>query len=324
MLAVAQFFANGGSEALIVRCGREGLPLTPEDLIDPQLQPLRRGLWALDQAADVNLMVIPPLMPGVEVPTAVWNAAIRYAAQRRAFVLVDAPSGWNSAPAALAGMASHVARNANAALYFPWVAVPSSLPMGQPMWVPPSAMVAGVMARIDTQRGVWKAPAGSDAALVGASGLAVSISEAEQEALLGAGLNVLREYSGGRRLVWSARTLAGAEGNASQWKYVSVRRLFMFVEESIDRGLEWVAFEPNDAVLWHRVRRLIEDFLLRLWRQGALLGVKAEQAFFVRCDGTTMTQEDIDTGRLNVEIGVALLRPGEFVIFRLESHTTAA
>jgi len=194
-----------------------------------------------------------------------------------------------------------------AALYYPWVSVadPPALQL------PPSAFVAGVCARVDAERGVWKAPANE--VLRGASGLEVALDAARQEPLNAEGINVLRCFADRGVRVWGARSIS----SDAEWKYVNVRRLLIYIEHSIDRGLQWAAFEPNAEALWAQVRRAVEDFLLRTWRGGALLGTKPEEAFFVRCDRTTMTQDDLDNGRLVCLIGVAPLRPAEFVIVRI-------
>lgn len=186
--------------------------------------------------------------------------------------------------------------------------------------VPPSGAVAGVYARVDSQRGVWKAPANVDIRSV--IGPAVKVSHEQQASLnvdasSGKSINVIRSFTGKGTLVWGARTLAG---NDNEWRYVPVRRLFIFIEESVKKATEFVVFEPNDANTWLRVKTMIENFLVKLWRDGALAGAKPEEAFFVRIGlGITMTSQDILEGRLNVEIGLAAVRPAEFIILKF-SH----
>lgn len=186
--------------------------------------------------------------------------------------------------------------------------------------VPPSGAVAGVYARVDSQRGVWKAPANVD--LRSVIGPAIKVSHEQQASLnvdasSGKSINVIRSFTGKGTLVWGARTLAG---NDNEWRYVPVRRLYIFIEESVKKATEFVVFEPNDANTWLRVKTMIENFLAKLWRDGALAGAKPEEAFFVRIGlGITMTAQDILEGRMNVEVGLAAVRPAEFIILRF-SH----
>ena len=168
------------------------------------------------------------------------------------------------------------------------------------------------------ERGVFKAPANE--VVRSATGLEREVTAAEQEILNPLGVNCLRSFPGRGFRVWGARTVS----SDPEWKYVNVRRYFLYLEHSIDKGTQWAVFEPNGEALWQQVRRTIEDFLLNEWRAGALVGSKAEQAFFVRCDRTTMTQNDIDQGRLVCLVGVAVLKPAEFIIFRISQNTAAS
>jgi Bacteriophage tail sheath protein len=197
-----------------------------------------------------------------------------------------------------------------AAFYYPWIKVidPEA---GLLRLVPPGGHCAGIYARSDTERGVHKAPANE--VVRGAADLEFQITKGEQGILNPRGVNVIRAFPGRGIRVWGARTLS----SNTLWKYINVRRLFIFIEESIEEGTQWVVFEPNDEKLWARVRATITQFLTRVWRDGALMGTKAEEAFFVKCDRTTMTQDDIDNGRLICVIGIAPVKPAEFVIFRI-------
>lgn len=197
-----------------------------------------------------------------------------------------------------------------AACYHPWLIV--SAPHGAgTLAVPPCGHVAGVYARTDHERGVWKSPAGVQ--IHGATAPSEVITSADAGVLLERGIDVLRNEPGRGVVVWAARTTSPDP----EWKYVSIRRLLLFVERSIDRGLQWVVFEPNGVALWEAVRRTIDAFLFNLWKSGALLGNTPAEAYFVHCDRTTMTQDDIDNGRLIAVVGVAPLRPAEFVILRI-------
>ena len=206
-----------------------------------------------------------------------------------------------------------------AALYYPWVQIRNPRPgAGGAEDIAPSGFVAGVYARTDIARGVHKAPANE--VLRSIRGLTQTITKREQDVLNPQNINVLRFFPGRGNRVWGARVLTS---NAS-WRYVSVRRLFLMIEESIDEGTQWVVFEPNDEPLWARVRQSVSSFLTTQWRLGALQGATAAEAFFVACDRSTMTADDIDNGRLVCEIGIAPVKPAEFVIFRIQQKTLDA
>ncbi len=201
-----------------------------------------------------------------------------------------------------------------AALYFPWVRVLDPVTR-QEINLPPSGFIAGIYARNDINRAVYKAPANEVISL--ALGFEQILNKGKQDILNPEGINCLRFFEGRGMLVWGARLIS----SDPEWKYVNLRRYFAFLERSIDRGTQWAVFEPNGEALWANVRRTIEDFLLSQWQSGALLGDKPEKAFFVKCDRTTMTQNDLDNGRLVCKIGIAPLRPAEFVIFRIGQWT---
>jgi uncharacterized protein len=198
-----------------------------------------------------------------------------------------------------------------AALYFPFIEVFDPVDEAR-AYVPPSGHIAGIYARIDTERGVHKAPA--NAVVRGALGLEHRLSRADQEGLNPAGINVIRDLNG-NIVVWGARTLGG-DANG-EWKYINVRRLFLFLRESIDEGTQWVVFEPNDTALWAKITRNVTAFLTNVWRSGALFGTTPAEAFYVRCDASTNPPEVRDLGQVVTEIGVAVVRPAEFVIFRI-------
>ena len=196
------------------------------------------------------------------------------------------------------------------AIYHPWVGGPKK---GNAR--PPSGIAAGVYARIDQTQGAWTAPAGQDAAVMGVTSIVHPVSQADAETLRSAGINPIRKIAGGGIVLWGAGTFAAA--NESEWKYVNIRRFLLFLERSIEEGLSWAAFEPNGETLWAAIRLEISAFLNTAWRAGALQGTTAKDAYFVRCDATTMTQDDIDNGRLIAVIGVAPVKPAEFVIIRI-------
>ncbi len=204
------------------------------------------------------------------------------------------------------------------ALYYPWVVVSARTGRGGTLAVPPSGFMAGIYARTDVERGVHKAPANTP--VLGALRFNQEINRFQQELLNPRGINCLRSFPGRGHRVWGARTLAADP----EWKYLNVRRYFLFLERSIYKGTQWAVFEPNGEALWANVRSTVEDFLFNEWRLGHLLGASPKAAYFVRCDRSTMTQNDIDNGRLVCEIGVAPLRPAEFVVFRIGQKTADA
>lgn len=197
-----------------------------------------------------------------------------------------------------------------AAYYYPWIRVMDPATR-MPKLVPPGGHISGIYSRTDIERGVHKAPANE--VVRGAVGLEFSLTKGEQDILNPRGVNCIRAFSGRGVRVWGARTIS----SDPLWKYVNVRRLMLFIEESIEEASQWVVFEPNDQKLWGRVTQTVVDFLTRVWKDGALMGNTPEEAFFVKCDETTMTQNDLENGRLIILIGVAPVRPAEFVIFRL-------
>ncbi len=301
--------------------GDDGAPLTDADLTDPALAAEHRGLWLLDGAPDVNLVCIPPLGPGRDVGRQTWDTAVEWARNRRAVVLVDPPAHWTSAEDAVAGVEAVVTRSPDAALYAPRLLAPDPLRGGAIGEFAPGGAVAGVIARTDETRGVWKAPAGVEAGLRGAVGVTFGGSAAsahDAEALTPAGINALREVRAGAvPVVWGARTLAGRAGAGSEWTYLAVRRLALFLEESIERGLEWTVFEPNGEPLWASVRLAVGNFMEGLFRAGAFQGASPREAFLVRCDRSTTTEADLVNGEFTVLVGFAPLKPAEFVVLRV-------
>ena len=206
----------------------------------------------------------------------------------------------------------------NAALYFPRIQEADSLSQGQIDTFAPCGMIAGIMARTDVQRGVWKAPAGIDASLNGIAGLQVKLTNAENGQLNPLGINCLRTFPVIGSVVWGARTLRGADQLADDYKYVPVRRLALFLEESLYRGTQWVVFEPNGEPLWSQIRLNVGAFMHNLFVQGAFEGQSPSDAYFVKCDKNTTTQNDIDLGIVNIIVGFAPLKPAEFVILQIQ------
>ena len=241
-------------------------------------------------------------------------------------LLVDPPSGWDSVEDAIGdpaatpptGVAGVGTRSKNAALFFPRLRQPNPLRDNQVEDFVPCGAVAGVFARTDATRGVWKAPAGLEATLVGVPQLSVPLTDQENGQLNPLGVNCLRTMPAAGRLIWGARTLQGDDRLASEWKYVPVRRLALYIEESLYRGTQWVVFEPNDEPLWGQIRLNIGAFMQSLFRQGAFQGKTPQEAYFVKCDSETTTQNDINLGIVNIVVGFAPLKPAEFVIIRIQ------
>ncbi len=205
-----------------------------------------------------------------------------------------------------------------AAFYYPWIGISDPLsPKGDEIKIPPSGHVAGVWARTDGTRGVHKAPANE--VMMGANGLAFQVTHEEQGGLNTNGINCIRAFSGRGIRIWGARTLS----SDPEWRYVNVRRLFAMIEESIAQATRWVVFEPNDATLWKSIVRDVSAFLRLLWSQGALMGATPEQAFFVKCDAETNPPEVVDAGQVVILVGVAPVKPAEFVIFRISQSVAA-
>lgn len=294
--------------------GEDGTVIDPEDAAFLTALTARFGEGSVTDRIDVfNLLVVPGLVDAATI--AELQAACR---SKRAFMIVDAPVDETVAtmPAALASITGVDARNS--AIYFPWVLAADPRQPGSVRAFPPSGFVAGVIARTDASRGVWKAPAGSDASLVGALGLRVTMSDPENGQLNPRGINCLRTLPVYGTVVWGARTLHGDNDRGSEWKYVPVRRLALFLEESLYRGTQWVVFEPNDEPLWSQIRLNVGAFMHNLFRQGAFQGASPRDAYFVRCDATTTTQADIDLGIVNIHVGFAPLKPAEFVVIKLQ------
>lgn len=292
--SLSLFFLNGGETAYVCSLGARRVG---------SAAPFLEALTALEKLPEPALLAFPDavLLSSAELQKVQLAALAHCAKQRNRFCILDVPSE-TSLPGIEVFRATLTGENLSyGALYGPWLRLDTKA-------LPASGAVAGVYASVDRERGVWKAPA--NVALKGITGLTETYTEREQEKV-----NALRVFPGKGTLVWGARTL---DSNSNEWRYIPVRRLFLMVEESLRRGTEAVAFEPNDANTWIKTKAQINRFLSDLWRQGALVGSKPEQAFFVRVGlGETMTAQDIQAGRLIIHIGLAPTRPAEFTILRL-------
>ncbi len=306
--AVRQFFANGGAEAVVVRIAKRA-----------SAAKVLAGIRALAAVDAFNLLAL----PGITTP-AIIAAAAEFCRGRRALLIVDPPVNVRT-PAEMETFAqsSALPRSRNAAIYFPWTKISDPLNNGHPRSIPPSGTIAGLIARISDTVSVWKSPAGPYAGLLGVKSLDYNLNDNESDPLNARAVNCLRTFPTFGIVAWGARTMEGANELASEWKYIAVRRLGLFIEESIDRGTRWAVFEPNDEPLWAQLRRSVADFLHALFRQGAFQGTTPQHAFYVRCDREMMTDADIAKGILNIEIGFAPLRPAEFVIIRIQQRAGA-
>lgn len=285
----------------------------------------KTGMYALKRVDLFNLLCIPADIRGSDTTNLVYQTAMAFCVERRALLIVDAPAAWTSAGAitqsnnaALTGLGLNGTAARNAALFFPRVIQSDPARQGQLDTFVPCGIVAGVMARTDTQRGVWKAPAGLDAALNGVQGLSTVLTDAENGMLNPLGVNCLRSFPLSGPVVWGSRTLRGADLLADDYKYIPVRRLALYIEESLFRGTQWVVFEPNDEPLWAQIRLNVGAFMQNLFRQGAFQGKSPTDAYFVKCDGETTTQNDINLGIVNIVVGFAPLKPAEFVVIQLQ------
>ena len=284
-------------------------------------QSSKTGLYQLEKTDLFNLLCILPSARGGDVPDDVYQEALGYCSNRRAMLIVDPKGGWTSVSQAQSGVGTmnltgDAARNG--AIYFPRIRQADPQLNNQIDTFVPSGMIAGIMARTDAQRGVWKAPAGIDAALNGVAELQVEMTDRENGLLNPLGINCLRSFPVYGRVVWGSRTLRGADAAADEYKYVPVRRVALYIEESLYRGTQWVVFEPNDEPLWSQIRLNVGAFMQNLFRQGAFQGKTPAEAYFVKCDKETTTQNDINLGIVNIVVGFAPLKPAEFVIIKLQ------
>jgi len=319
---------DASAEELAVKTAKEALetsdgePLDKDAFVGSGKEGAKQGLYALRKADLFNLLCIPPYKTddgiNYDVDAALVAAAGAYCEKRRAMLLVDPPSGWQDKGSAKSKLGQIGTRSKNAALFFPRLRQPDPLREDRLANFVPCGAVAGVFARTDGQRGVWKAPAGLEATLVGVPQVSVPLTDAENGELNPLGINCLRWMPPAGRVIWGSRTLQGDDRLASEWKYIPVRRTALFIEESLYRGTHWVVFEPNDEPLWAQIRLNVGAFMHNLFRQGAFQGSTPRDAYFVKCDKQTTTQNDINLGIVNIVVGFAPLKPAEFVIIKIQ------
>jgi len=322
--AVTPLALDGGATA-----GADGSPLAPNSagfeaqLLNTASSTPATGFALLGNVPIFNLLCVPG-----ENSVASVSALQQFCAQYRAFLIVDAAqtaivgtgsTGLSSTGPADSSGASLVDQYANnSAFYFPWVSAPDPAAGFRPAQFPPCGFVAGIFAATDASRGVWKAPAGIDASLTGALGLQYLLSDMQNGSLNPLGINCLRQFPNFGTVVWGARTIAGSDALGSQWKYIPIRRLALFIESSLYAGTQWAVFEPNAEPLWGQVRLSIGTFLQGLFLQGAFAGTTPQQAYFVKCDDENNTEATTALGILNVTVGFAPLYPAEFVVIQIQ------
>jgi len=317
---------TGGSSAF--SSGTDG-----DDGIDPDVASFegngvdQNGMHALDPVDIFNIMVIPrdEALDDTAMRT-LYGRAATYCQSRRAFLVVDSPAAWTNAQTHLADVVQDSSMIAtlrgalgsakdHSAVFYPRLQIRVN---GLLRTIGAGGAIAGLMARTDASRGVWKAPAGIDAGLNTVAGLEVVLTDAQNGVLNKQGVNSIRVLPNGSIINWGARTMDGDDDTGSEWKYVPIRRFALFLEESLYRGTRWVVFEPNDEPLWANIRLNLNAFMISLFRQRAFQGGSPQEAFYVRCDKTTTTQDDRNKGIVNIEVGFAPLKPAEFVVIKIQ------
>ncbi|NRF71720.1 phage tail sheath family protein [Aquincola sp. S2] len=308
-------FQNGAGQ---VGGDDDGTPLTVADYTGSALD--HTGFHALDRVDLFNLMVLPRDEDIDEAEyQQLFGPASIYCESRRAFLLLDAPTSWTNgekmdADAAKVNSLRAGVVKQNSAIFYPRVKISDA---GFIKSIGPSGMLAGLLARTDSQRGVWKAPAGIEADTRGVLDVELNLTDNENGVLNKLGVNCIRKFPNGI-VNWGARTLDGSDDFGSEWKYIPIRRLALFLEESLFRGTKWVVFEPNDEPLWAKIRMNVGAFMLSQFRQGAFQGSTPDKAFFVKCDGETTTANDRNLGIVNIQVGFAPLKPAEFVVISIQ------
>lgn len=303
--AVRLFFENGGARLYIARVDAGAGTVADE-------QQYKSAFSLLDGIHDIGLIAA----PGIGSSTMIDFAAEYCQERGDCFYIADIPEIDNTADMAIE-RANTFNANPYAAVYFPWIEI-NDVTTNTIITIPPSGAVAGIYAQTDMTRGVWKAPAGIEAKIYGATGLALNISGQKQDALNSSGINTIRIFPEKGMVIWGARTLDSRPD--AEFRYVNIRRTVNFIEQSIIQGIHWAVFETNDEMLWAKLRAVISNFLMDIWREGGLTGSAPNQAYFVECGHNTNTQNDIDNGIVNVVIGIAPLRPAEFVIIRISQR----
>ena len=315
--------------------GNDGAELDENAFINGSHEDSKTGLYALKKADIFNLLCIPPAKRDGKLNKAIFEKAAKFCKDSRAVLLVDPPDDWDAKPDEAAAAVKTAQLSASekilsltnadhAALFFPRLKKRDPLRNGQIDVFPPCGAVAGIISRTDVNRGIWKAPAGITATLSGVDGLTATLTDDENGQLNPIGVNCLRAFPNLGHVVWGARTLKGSDQLSDDYKYLSVRRLALYIEESLFRGTQWIVFEGNDAPLWAQIRLSIGSFMQRLFKQGAFQGNSPRDAYFVKCDSETTTQDDINRGIVNISVGFAPLQPAEFIVISIQQIRSAS
>ena len=291
----------------------------------------QEGLEGLTRVDIFNLLCIPTDKVDGDTEPGVYTAGLALCEKRRATLIVDSPVSWEDDPSSITGenfstdlgVAQSATASRHAAVYFPRIMRPDPLRGNYSIRVPACGAVAGTYSRTDASRGVWKAPAGLEAGLLGSDGAAYTLTDAENGLLNKQGVNCIRSFGSGP-VLWGARTMRGSDQLSDEYQYVPVRRLADYIEETLQRNTRWAVFEPNDEPLWTNLRLTVNNFMRDLFRQGAFAGSGAADAFFVLCDNSTTSEDDIDSGIVNIVVGYAPLKPAEFVVLYLQQMAGGA
>jgi phage tail sheath protein FI len=310
--AISHFFANAGQQAYVVR-----LTDSNDGNAAAKSEQIKTGLQALDAVPAANLLVV----PGETDPATIAQLQA-YCAGRRAFLIVD--SAADATVAKLQNGPDSLMTGANAsnsAFYFPWIDAFDAQQQNLIRPFPPSGFIAGLYAATDSDAGVWKAAAGTGRPLAGTVESAPGLTEAEVDGLIVHAVNCIRFFPTIGTVVWGARTLAGGAPSVSEWQYVTVRRLALYIESSISAGIQWAAFEPNDSRLWAQLTLSVNTFMEALFRQGAFQGSVPSATYFVKCDATTNPPSSVAQGVVTIQVGFAPVRPAEFVVIQIQQKT---
>lgn len=320
-IGVGSPYDTGAQAAVANGAGDDGDPPTGTEFLGSY--DAKTGIYALRNVDLFNLLVIPAtttLSPGEA--TSVISAAATFCEERRAFFILDADPRQDQTTVTTWAATASTSRNVG--VFYPEIQVADPLLQYRLRNMPASGAIAGVFARIDADRGVWKAPAGIEAVLNGVQGLSDTLTDQENGPLNQVAVNALRYFQTFGFVVWGARTRRGADAQADDYKYIPVRRLALFIEESLYRGTQWVVFEPNDEPLWAQIRLNLGTFMQSLFLQGAFAGKSPREAFFVKCDKETTTPNDVNSGIVNIVVGFAPLKPAEFVIIKIQQISNLA
>ncbi len=296
--------------------GDDGINLTRSDILGSASQ--RKGIYALDKVDEFNLLCIPPYLDDDNIDYSIVPQTINYCEKRKAFYIIDSPKDWQNKTSVINAITNLIPKSSNAGIFFPRLLAPDSLKQNQITSFVPCGAIAGIFARTDSKYGIWKSAAGLNANIVGATGLTVSLTNDEIGELSSNGINCIVSNSAAGIIVWGNRTLEGTINSSSAWKYISIKRMAMYLEKSINDNVQWAVLQQNNESLWAELRLKIDSFMNNLFRQGAFQGKSSQEAYFIKCDQETTTPQDVANGVVNILVGFAPLKPAEFVVFTIQ------